>query len=109
MPTGSNQNGLAPVKMVGWYDPRQLMRTGIDVAVSTIFGRNSDFRLLEALRNPITRAFYDHSVECDVVKQGATDEVVEKPESPRSEIWIDYIADAGDGWDSSYSVAYNAA
>jgi hypothetical protein len=109
MPTGSNQNGLAKAAMVGWYDPRQLIRTGIDVAVSTIFGRNSDFRLLEALRNPITREFYDHSVECDIIKQDATDAVVEKTDRPRSEIWIDYIADVGDGWDSSYSVAYNVA
>ena len=35
--------------MVGWYDPRQLIRTGIQVAISTIFGHHSDRRLVEAL------------------------------------------------------------
>ena len=24
--------------MVGWYDPRQLAKTGVEVAISTIFG-----------------------------------------------------------------------
>src|SRR5437660_7388591 len=31
-------------EMVGWYDPGQLVRTAIDVGVSTIFGRNADYR-----------------------------------------------------------------
>ena len=38
--------------MVGWYDPRQLARTGVDVAVSTIFGKHADFRITEALVTP---------------------------------------------------------
>ncbi|HSF30408.1 MAG TPA: hypothetical protein VLK82_08050 [Candidatus Tectomicrobia bacterium] len=35
--------------MMGWYQPSQLVRTGIAVAISTIFGRHSDHRLVEAL------------------------------------------------------------
>jgi hypothetical protein len=35
--------------MVGWYQPSQLIRIGIAVAISTIFGRHSDQRLVEAL------------------------------------------------------------
>ena len=34
--------------MVGWYDPFQLAQTGVDVLVSTIFGRYADYRLVEA-------------------------------------------------------------
>jgi hypothetical protein len=81
----SRQSALDKADMVAWYDPRQLIHTGIDVAVSTIFGRNLDFRLLEALRNTITRDFYDHSVKCDVVTEDGTDEVVERPDRPRSD------------------------
>ncbi len=35
--------------MVGWFDPGPLLVTGFDVLVSTLFGRHSDYRLLEAL------------------------------------------------------------
>ena len=35
--------------MVGWYAPSQLAKTGIEVAISTIFGRHSDHRLVEAM------------------------------------------------------------
>ena len=36
-------------KMVGWYDPGQLLQTAGQVVVSTIFGKNSDQRMIEAL------------------------------------------------------------
>lgn len=74
--------------MVGWYDPRQLARTGIDVAISTIFGRESDFRALEALTQP-----QDPFFDCC---KGEDSEPA----------WIDYVADSGDGWNSTYSIAY---
>src|SRR3954467_6959691 len=40
---------IDPAPMVGWYDPGQLAQTAIQVAISTIFGRNADFRNTEAL------------------------------------------------------------
>jgi hypothetical protein len=77
--------------MVGWFDPRQLFTTGIQVVVSTLFGRHSDARLLEALAAAGDEDCFDYT------RQGAL---------PREELWIDYVADAGDGWDSTYAVAY---
>src|SRR2546428_10609082 len=73
--------------MVRWYDPLQLVRTGIDVAASTLFGRHSDFRLLEALAAP------EISVN-DYSNVGADES-----------LWIDYVADVGDGWNSAYAIA----
>ena len=35
--------------MVGWFDPGPLIATGFSVLVSTLFGRHSDYRLLEAI------------------------------------------------------------
>ena len=35
--------------MVSWYDPAELMRSARDVFISTVLGRHSDRRLLEAL------------------------------------------------------------
>src|SRR5919199_6767138 len=43
----SSENQRA--KMVGWYDPVQLIRTGAEVLISSIFGKYADQRLLQAL------------------------------------------------------------
>ncbi|HKR02625.1 MAG TPA: metallophosphoesterase [Pyrinomonadaceae bacterium] len=90
--------------MVGWYDPRQLIRTGTQVAISTIFGRHSDRRLVEALASGQPE-IYDYTYHY-------TDDGHELCEMdknrPREEIWIDYVADTGEGWNSTYAVAYYA-
>ena len=93
-------------KMVGWYDPRQLVQTGAKVVVSTLFGENADFRLLEAVAASQAEAFYDHTVEWRT-----RDGDGEEPDlsHPRSEIWIDYVGDLGDGWNSTYGIAYQLA
>lgn len=95
-------------KMFGWYDPPALLRTGVDVAFSTIFGRHSDARLIEAVTMPAapgvnTSAPFNYTVE---YTNGPGDTPREVPNQPREEIWIDYVADVGDGWDSTYAVAY---
>src|SRR2546421_10750364 len=90
--------------MVGWYDPGQLARTAVDVAVSTIFGRSADYRITEALIAP--------SADDDVFGDEAgappnSDGVFDY--SDGNEMWLDFIADSGDGWNSTYSVAYHAS
>jgi hypothetical protein len=91
--------------MVGWYDPRQLVRTGLQVAISTIFGRHSDRRLVEALaagRPEIydyTYHYKDDGHELCEIDEGRR----------RDEIWIDYVADLGEGWNSTYGVAYHVS
>ncbi|MBA2731753.1 MAG: metallophosphoesterase, partial [Acidobacteria bacterium] len=89
--------------MVGWYDPRQLVRTGTQVAISTIFGRYSDRRLVEALASGRPEIYdYTHHYKDD------GQELCEIDESRRrDEIWIDYVADLGEGWNSTYAVAYH--
>ena len=74
--------------MVGWFDPKQLVRTGVGVVISAIFARNSDRRVLDALSHPGFDA-------CDY--------------STRDELWLDYVADTGDGWNSTYAVAHALA
>lgn len=77
--------------MVGWFDPGPLVGVATKGLISTLFGRHSDYRLVEALATQDVEKEYDFSVEGD---------------APRDEIWIDYIADTGDGFDSTYAVAY---
>ena len=78
-------------KMVGWFDPGPLIGVATNVLVSTLFGRHSDYRLVEALATQGAEEEYDFSL-----KDGA----------PRQELWLDYTADTGDGFDSTYAVAY---
>ena len=90
--------------MVGWYDPRQLAKTGVEVAISTIFGRHSDHRLVEAMASgEADQPFYDYS--CYYVDN---DREICEPDlaQPRKSIWIDYVGDVGEGWNSTYAIAY---
>jgi hypothetical protein len=79
-------------KMVGWYDPGQLLRTAGEVVISTVFGRNADQRLIEALF-----AGPDELQDQDLFQDY----------SESNELWLDYVADVGDGWNSTYAVAYH--
>lgn len=75
--------GFIPRPMVNWFDPRLLLQTAVKVFLSTVFGAYADKRELLAVLN--------HEDEHDY--------------SDRDELWFDYAADLGDGWDSGYSVA----
>jgi hypothetical protein len=91
--------------MVGWYQPSQLIRTGIAVLISTIFGRHSDHRLVEALGTN-TLQTYDYT--CDY-HQDAQGRCEPDRSQPRQELWFDYVGDVGDGWHSTYAIAYALA
>jgi len=74
-------------KMVGWYNPSQLIKTGIQVAVSTLLGSRADSRVI-----------------LSVMAAGSDEKPFDYTDRP--EVWIDYVADLGDGWNSTYAVAY---
>jgi hypothetical protein len=73
--------------MVSWYDPAVLFRSGLRATLAKLFGRHSDRRLIEALGGQPQNAFDYSKEEAD-------------------EFWLDYVADLGDGWNSTYAVAY---
>jgi Calcineurin-like phosphoesterase len=94
-------------RMVGWYDPRQLAQTAVQVAISTIFGRHSDRRLVEALASgEVNEKFYDYT--CHYTDDGQ-DHCEPDRTHPRDSIWIDYVGDVGDGWNSTYAIACELA
>jgi hypothetical protein len=68
--------------MVRWFDPHQLVDTAVRVLVSGVFSAYADGRELQA-REPA--------------------EVVDR--SDRADLWLDYVADLGDGWNSTYTIA----
>ena len=94
-----------PAPMVGWFDPGQLLSTGIKAVVSGIMGLHSDRRLVQALAH-LERTFYDYSVHYRDESDGGP---VPDPSRPRTSLWLDFVADTGDGWNSTYAVAYHLA
>jgi hypothetical protein len=75
-------------KMVDWFSPSQLAKTGVQAVVSSIFGNYADKREIQAALS--------------------NDEQSLKPYdfSDKKEIWVDYVSDLGSGWNSTYSIAY---
>src|SRR5262249_12140743 len=100
-------------QMVGWYNPVQLVRTGRDVFISTVFGEHADRRLVEALTAEKAFVFDYQGAFRDIrVEEMKTEEHWKDSDKrstdvdPRDEIWIDYVGDVGDGWNSTYGVAF---
>jgi hypothetical protein len=73
--------------MVRWYDPGQLLSTGVEVLIATAMGQRSDYRLMEdtADQDRFSYATWD----------GWDD----------SGFCFDYMADTGDGWNSTHAMA----
>jgi hypothetical protein len=97
---------IQPANMVGWYDPLQLLRTGLQVFISTVFGQHADYRLLEALA-PGSGRYYDYSKNYYLNTDG--NELIDRNKPYRQEIWLDYVGDVGDGWNATYAIAYYLA
>ena len=68
--------------MVRWFDPHQLLDTAARVVASGVWSSYVDSRELQA---QVPQPSYDRS-------------------GPR-ELWLDYVSDLGDGWNSTYTVA----
>lgn len=93
-----NRNQIKKLPMVGWLNPKELARTGLEVLLSNLFGKYADRRLTEAALHPLAEDedfFYTLGEESSSEKDG--------------DFWFDYVSDVGDGWDSTYSVAYYLA
>lgn len=89
-------------KMTEWYNPKQLLNTGVKNVISTIIGENADPRLVGVTEK--TEKFFDFSKQ--LVKERYDFEPFGED---KKEIWIDYVSDVGDGWNPTYAVAYSLA
>jgi hypothetical protein len=74
-----------PAPMTGWFDPRVMAQSAAMLLTANIFGRHSDTRLIEALGSQPQDLFDYRGLPGD--------------------FWLDYVADLGDGWNSTYAVA----
>ena len=76
--------GFTPQRPVGWLAPLLLLSTGVRTLLAILFGAYLDKRELQ------------NALAGDVFEQPGTD----------GEVWLDYVADLGDGFPATYSVAY---
>jgi hypothetical protein len=81
-PASESELGFRRRAMVRWFDPHQLVDTAARVVTSGVWSSYVDTRELQALAPARS---YDHSGE--------------------PHLWVDYVADLGDGWNSTYTVA----
>lgn len=83
--------GFEKQSMVNWFDPRQLISTAVKMVTSMAFGSYADKRELMPVlskdweNGDNGQRYYDYSQFDDM--------------------WLDYVADLGDGWDSTYAIA----
>jgi hypothetical protein len=79
-------------KMTDWLHPVQLSRTAVKAVVAGVFGAYADKREVQAALHPLQQspAPYD----ADYSDYGSDD------------FWFDFVADLGDGFNSTYAIAW---
>jgi hypothetical protein len=79
--------------MTRWFNPGLLFRLIVRAIVSATFGAYADRRLVQAAldKDPDDKIFERSALGL-------------KPDAD-GEIWIDYVADLGDGFDATYAIA----
>jgi hypothetical protein len=73
--------------MVRWYDPHLWLSTGVQVFISAVLGQRFDFRIMEDTAG--NQGCFDYTPW----------------EESRRPFCFDYLADTGDGWNSTHAVA----
>lgn len=82
--------------MVHWFSPSVLLKVVQKVLASTLFGQYADRRLIHAALDVAD----DQTMRA---RSGGDLGIVGDREGA---VWVDYVADLGDGFDSTYAIAY---
>lgn len=88
-------------QMVDWFDPGLLAKVGMRSVISATLGQYTDQRLIQAATDNASegalRMRYDYS-------GAGIDPALQK--DGNGAVWIDYIADLGDGFEATFAMAY---
>lgn len=96
--------------MVNWFDPGVLLQTGVRSLISSTFGNYADRREMESvLDKDLNDSSYLASIPNQEDQEKAQKDRYWKETQNQDEIWVDFISDSGDGFDSTYAVAFAAA
>lgn len=89
--------GFAPQPFVRWFHPFELARAGVRAVLADMFGAYADKRELQAALHP------GGAIELDYrCHPGANARA-------REELWLDFVADIGDGFNATFAVARQLA
>jgi hypothetical protein len=81
--------------MVRWFKPSLLLDTARQAIASALFGQYADRRLIQAA---LGGQLDDKGLQaCDISKE---------VQDADGSVWVDFVADLGDGFDSTYAIAY---
>lgn len=81
--------------MVNWFEPAVLLQAGLKSVISKLFGNYADRRETQvSLDDPMAIREWEKQMAHYTQRDG---------------IWVDFISDTGDGFNSTYSVALLAA
>jgi hypothetical protein len=83
-------------KMVHWFNPWLLFRLLNNIATSSMFGKYADRRLIVAALDTVLPT--DHIARATSIKEEF------RPDA-NGAVWFDFVADLGDGFDSTFAVA----
>ncbi len=100
----SQLHGGKLARMVRWYDPRLLTRVGIRTMVSSVFGQYADQRIVQAATD--SASIDDLKKRYDFSDPASPSLHRRVPVDEKGAVWVDYIADTGDGFESTYTMAY---
>ncbi|CAN5549031.1 hypothetical protein BH20ACT19_BH20ACT19_12040 [soil metagenome] len=75
--------------MVRWLSPRVLIEAGLRVVISSLFGQYADKREFQAALDP----------------QPGPPLAYKAVDEEEGRLWLDFVADLGDGFDSTYAIA----
>lgn len=84
--------------MTSWFNPKLLLQLLGRVITADVFGQYADRRLIEAALD---------TSETDYAKRDDLSTTITADED--GAVWVDFVADLGDGFDSTYAVAYSLA
>ncbi len=83
-------------RMTGWFAPVLLAKFLLRVIVSDVFGEYADRRLLSAALDPVD----------DDERRRRVDLTGAMTKDADGAVWLDYVADLGDGFDATYAIAF---
>lgn len=83
--------------MVHWFNPVLLGKLILNVIVADVFGQYADSRLIHAALDN-TATVKDFEERADITSSMRPDD--------EGAVWVDFVADLGDGFDATYAVAY---
>ena len=95
--SNDDQGRLTLPYMVRWFSPTLLANAAIRAAVSPVFGTFADARSVQANVDGFeTHNLHMVAQRYDLSEAGIAD--------PLGVVWVDYLADTGDGFDSTYAM-----